>query len=80
MEKIRCLFIDDQVKRIKEDISEWEKFSTKENLGLFNSFIFEFKKSDDEIVVSHLIEECKGYDFIVLDQMAVSDKSGTQLA
>lgn len=29
MEKIRCLFIDDQVKRIKEDISEWEKFSTK---------------------------------------------------
>ena len=80
MEKIRCLFIDDQVKRIKEDISEWKKFSSGENLELFNSFIFEFKQSDVKTVVPYLIDECKGYDFIVLDQMAVSDEAGTQLA
>ena len=80
MEKIRCLFIDDQVKRIKKDIDEWKRFSSEENLGLFNSFIFEFKQSDVKTVVRDLIDECRGYDFIVLDQMAVNDEAGTQLA
>ena len=80
MEKIRCLFIDDQVKRIRDDISEWKKFSSDKLLELFNSFTFEYKQSDVKTDFSHLIDECKGYDFIVLDQMAVSDEAGTQLA
>jgi len=80
MKKIKCLFIDDQEKKIENQINSWEEDFSDEDSSLFQEFSFTFKKSNKKTNANDLMDECMAFDFIILDQMAASDDAGNGLA
>ena len=78
MKKIECLFIDDKLKDLKDDIKEWKKDLDSDYSN--EKFQFFFEESNRDLFQDELIDKCLKYDFVVLDQMAESDKAGTHLA
>ena len=80
MKRIRCLFIDDKIEDVKEQINEWKEDASDEILDFYNSFTFDYEVSNEKTDHDDLFKLCEQYDFIILDQMAVDDDGDTQLA